>query len=122
MKNFIKAIDHIQLSMYPDGQKSIRYFYITILGMEEIPNPGSAGGIWLKSESVYLHFGIDPNFIPSEKAHIALSINDLPSLIEVCHKFSIPIDERGSSNSKRLYIKDPVGNKIELISIHNSSS
>ncbi|WP_421828360.1 VOC family protein [Larkinella sp.] len=116
INHFITAIDHIQLSMLPNGQEDIRNFYVTILGMEEVFNPGSTGGVWLKSGSIHIHFGVDPQLIPSKYAHIALRINNLPSFLERCHHFSIDIEKRDAVDvTHRIYIKDPFGNKIELI-------
>lgn len=80
----ILSIDHVQLAM-PAGQESkARAFYGDILGIPEVEKPEALqarGGVWFESGAVKIHLGVEDDFLPAKKAHPALVVSDLNSLI-----------------------------------------
>src|SRR5262245_60040029 len=81
------SIDHVQMPMTPGGEGRAREFYGAVLGMTEVPKPGSlaaSGGVWFVLGGVELHLGIEENFRPPRKSHPAVRIADLDRLAERC--------------------------------------
>jgi catechol 2,3-dioxygenase-like lactoylglutathione lyase family enzyme len=116
----ILSIDHVQLAMPANGEESARAFYIDVLGFIEIPKPAELakrGGVWLESESVQLHLGIEPNFHPARKAHPAFLVDNLKSLLAKVQGAGYEIDtsQPPLHGFKRAYVFDPFGNRIELM-------
>lgn len=115
----ILSIDHVQLTM-PAGQESkARAFYGDVLGFSEVKKPEALqarGGVWFESGAVKIHLGVEDDFLPAKKAHPALVVSDLNSLMgslksngfNVTEDHNIPGVERAFSN-------DPFGNRIEFI-------
>ena len=116
----ILSIDHVQIAMPASGEESARAFYMDVLGFIEIPKPAELakrGGVWLQSENVQLHLGIEPNFHPARKAHPAFIVNDLNSLITKAQSsgYEIDITQPPLDGFKRAHVFDPFGNRIELM-------
>jgi catechol 2,3-dioxygenase-like lactoylglutathione lyase family enzyme len=119
----ISGIDHIQLAIPSDGEDAARSFYGTILGLVEKPKPpdlAKRGGAWFENDCVKIHLGIDPNFHSARKAHPALLVKGLDSLIERFQGEGIAVDSRERDVYHRVYVSDPFGNRIELIDADHS--
>jgi len=113
-------LDHVQLAM-PAGQEDrARDFYVDILSLEEIAKPAELamrGGIWLRSDGVALHLGVDADFRPAKKAHPAFRCADYDGLIERLRERGVTVisDDVLFEGKTRCYIADPFGNRLELI-------
>ncbi|WP_030451999.1 glyoxalase [Herbidospora cretacea] len=111
----ITGIHHVQLAAPPGREDELRAFYRDRLDMIEIPKPAALagrGGVWFRGEAAELHLGVEGGFRPARKAHPALLVNDLG---EVLTRFpGAEIDQR-LPGYLRLYIHDPVGNRLELL-------
>ncbi|HEY2473390.1 MAG TPA: VOC family protein [Candidatus Cybelea sp.] len=115
-----RAIDHVQLAVPRGGEEKARVFYVDLLGMEEIPKPPellSRGGIWLRSGTVLLHLGVDPEFRAATKAHPAFRCADYGALIKRLTDRGVTVvpDNHLVEGREHCYIADPFGNRIELI-------
>jgi hypothetical protein len=115
----VVALDHVQLAMPPDGERTAEAFYSGLLGFERLPKPArlaARGGCWFRRGEVQVHLGVEADFRPARKAHPALRVRglrDLAATIEASgHAFrwddELPDVQRG-------YVDDPFGNRIELI-------
>jgi len=115
----INGIDHIQLAMPPGGEAAARSFYCGLLGLPEKSKPpvlARRGGCWFESGSVKIHLGVEPDFRPARKAHPALLVTDLPSLVEVLSEAGVTIvDDEPLEGYDRVYASDPFGNRLELM-------
>ena len=116
----ILSIDHIQIAMPAGEEERARTFYMGILGFIEIPKPAKLakrGGVWLQSENVQLHLGIEPNFHPARKAHPAFIVDDLNLLITKVQNAGCETDttQPPLDGFKRAHVFDPFGNRIELM-------
>jgi len=116
----ILSIDHVQIAMPAGSEERARAFYMKILGFTEIPKPAELakrGGVWLQSENVQLHLGIEPNFHPARKAHPAFIVYDLNSFIAKAESagFKTDTSQPPLDGFKRAHIFDPFGNRIELM-------
>jgi catechol 2,3-dioxygenase-like lactoylglutathione lyase family enzyme len=113
------AIDHVQLAMPAGEEERARGFYRDILGMAELEKPpklARRGGVWFSSGSVQIHLGVDHDFHPARKAHPALRCRDYEALVRMLaqHQMEVIADD-AQPGTRRSYIQDPFGNRIELI-------
>lgn len=116
----IYGIDHVQLAIPAGGEALARRFYGGLLGLTEIakpPNLAARGGAWFQCGSLQLHLGVEPDFRPARKAHPALLVRDLASLIKVLAAAGCEIkyDSERVEGFDRAFTSDPFGNRIELV-------
>jgi len=113
------AIDHVQLAMPEEQEAKAVSFYVDMLGLKRVPKPAgtSSGGAWFENETVKLHLGVEKDFRPARKAHPALIVEDLNSLVTLLrqHGYAVTSAEK-LSDLERVHVHDPFGNRIELIS------
>ena len=115
----LTRLDHIQLAMPPGGEDQARAFWRDLLGMvEEVkPEPlASRGGCWFRAGEIIVHIGVEKEFIPQRKAHLAFCVRDLDGLARKLEAggYSVTPDE-ALPNRQRFYTADPFGNRIEFI-------
>ncbi len=112
-------IHHVQVAIPKDGEERARHFYGELLGFDELPKPANLqkmGGVWFRTGNLELHLGIDPEFRPARKAHVAFQVSALPRL-------RARLSEAGYSTKDgeplpgyaRFYVDDPFGNRTELL-------
>ena len=116
----ILSIDHVQIAIPAGEEEKARTFYIDLLGFTEIPKPPELvkrGGAWFQSGNVQLHLGVESDFRPARKAHPALIVDELDSLIAKVQSAGYETDTSQPSldGYKRAHIFDPFGNRIELM-------
>lgn len=115
----IKGVDHVQLAMPPGGEDLARSFYGDLLGLPETPKPPNLarrGGCWFESETVKIHLGVEEDFRPARKAHPALLVNDLRSLVAALSDAGMQIvEDEPLEGYRRVYTADPFGNRLELM-------
>ena len=79
----LQAIHHVQLAM-PAGEEAMAAeFYVSVLGLVQVPKPphlAGRGGCWFEAGGVRVHLGVEPDFRPAKKAHPALVVDDLDAL------------------------------------------
>jgi catechol 2,3-dioxygenase-like lactoylglutathione lyase family enzyme len=113
------AIDHVQLAMPPGGEEVAREFYRDLLGMAEIPKPpelAKRGGCWFESGAVQIHLGVENDFHPAKKAHLALRCRDYAAFVSRLSEASVGVAEVDDiPEVRRCHIHDPFGNRIELL-------
>ncbi len=115
------ALDHIQLAM-PAGQESqARWFYSTLLGLDEVAKPiqlQARGGCWFRSATIELHLGVEADFRPARKAHPAFRVADLAQARAELSSAGIAIGEDDSlPHVRRFFVSDPFGNRIEFVQV-----
>lgn len=112
-------IHHVQVAM-PDGREAeARAFYGDLLGFPEIDKPDtlkSLGGVWFSTGNIDLHVGVEKDFRPQKKAHIAYEVGDLDAVLQRVAKAGYPVqlDDR-LPGFRRFYTEDPFGNRIEIL-------
>jgi len=113
------TLDHVQVAMPPGGEDAARAFYRDLLGLAELPKPaelGHRGGCWFALGDRQLHLGVEADFRPARKAHVALAVSDLGALRErlgaagVVVRDDVPLDDR-----RRFFADDPFGNRTEFL-------
>lgn len=115
----IIGIDHVQLAIPHGGEAMARAFFVDALGMEEVPKPAHlavSGGCWFAGGSAHIHCGVEREFTPAQRAHPALLVDDLVSLVRRLEQNGIPFAPgKPLDGYRRGDIMDPFGNRIELM-------
>jgi catechol 2,3-dioxygenase-like lactoylglutathione lyase family enzyme len=118
-RDTVPLIDHVQIAVPAGGEEQARRFYGAVLGLKEIEKPANLrkrGGVWFMTGNVHLHLGVDPAFRPAEKAHVAFQVSGLAAIrgrLEAAG-YTVAEDEP-LPGIDRLYVKDPFGNRMELL-------
>lgn len=112
----VLRIDHVQLSIPPDGEAEARRFYGDVLGFHEVPKPEAMrarGGMWFAEG---IHLGLEPEMKPLVKAHPALVVDDLDGLVARLTAAGVAFTEaKDQPGVRRGHVRDPFGNRIELV-------
>ena len=115
----ITRIEHVQLAMPAGGEDRARAFYGRVLGIEEIPKPANLakrGGCWFERGELKIHLGVEADFRPARKAHLALLVTDLTRLQEDLEAAGCRLKtDEPLEGYHRIYVDDPFGNRIELM-------
>ncbi len=113
------GIHHVMVAMPVGGEKQARRFYGVLLGLEEIEKPASLrgrGGVWFMTGNLQLHLGVDPDFRPAEKAHVAFEVAGLAGVRRQLGAVGYDAtDDEPLPGFDRCYVKDPFGNRVELL-------
>jgi len=91
-------------------------FFTGKLGIPEVPKPPALavrGGCWFETGAVRVHVGVEEDFRPARKAHPALRVFGLDDLVEQAALDIVWSDE--IPGTRRGFVADPFGNRIELI-------
>ncbi|NNM99052.1 MAG: tRNA uridine-5-carboxymethylaminomethyl(34) synthesis GTPase MnmE [Candidatus Eremiobacteraeota bacterium] len=121
MKRYATArIEHLQIAIPAGGEDAARVFYGTLLALRELPKPAelaARGGLWFRSGSIALHLGIDPDFHPAGKAHVAFACSEYASVLARLAAAGVAVanDALPFEGRAHCYVADPFGNRIELI-------
>ena len=111
--------DHVRLAMPAGGEATARDFYARLLGLGEVAKPpelAARGGCWFERGALRIHLGVDADFRPARKAHPALRVTEFAGLIARLGGGGCTIVEDSPfEGSRRAYVDDPFGNRIELI-------
>ncbi len=90
-----------------------------LLGLPEQPKPphlAKRGGCWFESDTVKIHLGVEAEFRPARKAHPALLVTDLPTLVGRLRAAGVElVDDEPLEGYDRVYAYDPFGNRLELL-------
>jgi catechol 2,3-dioxygenase-like lactoylglutathione lyase family enzyme len=115
----IQRLDHVQLAYPPGRDDDARAFYGDLLGCVEVEKPApmrARGGMWFQAGGIGLHLGVEPDFRPSVKAHVAFVVDDLDALVArltaAGHEWTPTSELPGV---RRGHTRDPFGNRLELI-------
>ncbi|MFC4337802.1 VOC family protein [Salininema proteolyticum] len=116
---FDYRLHHVQLSIPAGGEDRAREYYADVLGMTEVRKPPELeknGGLWVRTDSLEIHLGIEPDYSPMVKAHPGIIVGDLDRL-------AARLEEKGCEvawNSdfigfRRFHTRDPFGNRLEFM-------
>ncbi len=114
-------LDHVQIAAPPSCEPAARHFFGDLLGLEELPKPSSLsarGGCWFSLGTRQLHIGVDADFRPAGKTHVALRVDpaELDALSARLSAAGFPITwDTDLPGERRFYSTDPWGNRIEFL-------
>jgi catechol 2,3-dioxygenase-like lactoylglutathione lyase family enzyme len=115
----IDRLEHVQLAMPAGGEAQARVFYSGVLGIPEIAKPpilAKRRGCWFERSTLKIHLGVETEFRPARKAHPALLVVDLNTLVDRLKSAGYAVrDDEPLEGYHRVYVDDPFGNRIELM-------
>jgi len=115
----LTGIDHVQIAIPAGSEDEAQHFYVGVLGFAEVPKPSAQaarGGCWFERGPLKLHLGVDKDFHPATKAHVAFLTDDLQGLAtrarDAGYRLAEDVPVEGYD---RIFVFDPFGNRIELM-------
>jgi len=115
----VLRLDHVQVAMPKGLEAEAEAFYGGTLGLEVRAKPpvlAARGGCWFSSGDVKVHLGGEPDFRTAAKAHLALVVEGIASLVDALASAGHPVTwDAELAGVRRCYVADPFGNRIELI-------
>jgi len=108
------GIDHVQLAMPAGEEARAEAFYEGLLAIPRVPKPehlAKRGGCWFEGDGIKVHLGVEEGFRPARKAHPALLVSGLDTLVGRLEEAGHPVTVSDGQH----YVDDPFGNRIELI-------
>lgn len=84
------------------------------------PSPASLaarGGVWFDCGGLQVHLGVEDDFRPAKKAHVAFVVDDLAAIAQALARAGRAVvrDVEQVEGSVRLFTDDPFGNRVELM-------
>jgi catechol 2,3-dioxygenase-like lactoylglutathione lyase family enzyme len=114
-------LDHVQIAAPPGCEPAARRFFGELVGLEELEKPEplrARGGAWFRLGERQLHIGVEPEFGPARKAHVALRVApaELDDLAARLAAAGAPVTwDDDLPGERRFYSEDPWGNRIEFL-------
>ena len=113
------GLHHVLLAIPPGGEDVARSFYLEVLGLTEVAKPAelaARGGLWLRSDALEIHLGVEADFRPARKAHPGVLVADLDALVERLEAAGVvPEWDELFPGMRRCYVDDPHGNRLEFL-------
>lgn len=114
----ILGLDHVQLGAPRGCEAAARTFFTGVLGLPELAKPAvlqANGGAWFGlPDGRQLHVGVQEPFAPAEKAHPCLRCASLAAVVARLKSQHIAF-EPDTRLPGRLYLRDPWGNRLEIM-------
>ena len=116
----ITGFNHVSITIPKGKEDEGRAFYCGVLGLPEIPKPESLqgrGGFWVKVGDRQLHVSVEDGVDrTTTKAHVAYEVDALERWKQRLAEHKITIsDSVPIPGYVRFEIRDPFGNRVELI-------
>lgn len=118
----IIEINHIQVTVPAAAEEASKHFYGSLLGLEEIRKPAilrNRGGAWYRCGAVELHLSIEDRQADNQasRRHVCFVVADLAKAEDVMREGGVEIipDNQPIENWRRFYVRDPGGNRIEIV-------
>jgi hypothetical protein len=113
------ALDHIQFAIPVGAEDTARSYWVNLVGLTEVDKPPALkarGGAHFESGNLFVHVGVEKDFVPARKAHPALRVRDLDALAVLLTNDGY--DVRWSDEipgTRRFHTDDPFGNRVEFV-------
>ena len=113
------GIDHVQIAIPRTLEEKCLAFYRGLIGAMEIAKPEELqnnGGAWFQLPNLQLHIGVDPEPSPPSKRHICFLVPDVQAAHAMLDAAGVSIEKYGSvGDCLRFFVRDPAGNRIEIV-------
>jgi catechol 2,3-dioxygenase-like lactoylglutathione lyase family enzyme len=115
----IQELHHVNVTVPGDLEVATKRFYGSVLGLEELPKPEGTrkSGAWYQIGTVQLHLSIEDEADGLSARHICLAVSDLDKAQRRFQNAGVDIipDDRPIPGTSRFYVRDPGGNRIEIV-------
>jgi catechol 2,3-dioxygenase-like lactoylglutathione lyase family enzyme len=113
------SVYHVQVAMPVGGEDRARWFYGEVLGLTEMVKPDTLrgrGGVWFQSGNLQVHLGVEADFMPARKAHVAYAVEGIDVVRGRFVEAGIGVtDDDALPGFARFYTVDPFGNRVEIL-------
>ena len=124
----VARIDHINITVAPDGIDAVRDFYVRALGLHEGPRPAFPfPGYWLyTNDQAIVHIAGKSSVSDATNTgklnHVALACDDITEMTARLEQQRIPYRVRDvpGERLRQVFITDPAGVVLELNFIINA--
>ena len=117
----ILALHHVNLTFPPELEAETIRFYAETLGLERLPKPRGrrSEGAWLGVGAMEIHLSPDGPGRAEQLAadrHVCLTVSNLDAIETLLRQAGAAIepDPRPPSGHRRLFSRDPAGNRLEF--------
>jgi len=115
----IIGLDHVQVAIPLGGEEQARRFYAGLLSMVEILKPvelAAREGCWFQAAGVFIHLGVQADFVQARKAHPAFVVSNLQALYDKLDQAGIEVKkDTALPDVYRFFDKDPFGNRLQFM-------
>lgn len=119
MTHEVLGLDHMQIAIPVGGEPTAIEFYNGVLGLPQLPKPepqALRGGCWFQAGPTQIHIGVEADFRPAKKAHPALIVRGLDTLVEALKAAGHDVRAGDTIDGvTQTFTDDPFGNRIELV-------
>ncbi len=116
----ITAVDHVQVTVPPELERTAKHFYGELLGLCEIEKPEELkprGGAWYGLDNAQFHLAIDAGASGvGSRRHVCFAVSDLEAARAAFKSQGLEmIDEPIQADGlMRFFLRDPAGNRVEI--------
>src|ERR1022692_488058 len=111
-------LSHINVSMPKGSEDVARAFYVSLLGLQEIPKPEPLrvrGGVWFDAGGLDVHISVEDQKAGADaQRHFGLECSEVDGLRARLKAAGIETDDGRPAPWKRFFVRDPFGNRIEI--------
>ena len=116
----VTALHHVNVTVPAELEAATKEFYGEILGLKQIPKPAASRqtGAWYQIGETQLHLSVDDEPAELSSRHICFTVSDLAAAEKRFRAAGVEItaDPRPVPGSPRFYVRDPGGNRLEIVS------
>jgi catechol 2,3-dioxygenase-like lactoylglutathione lyase family enzyme len=114
----VEGLDHVTVTSPEELESEVLEFYEHFLGLKRLTKPEGArpAGGWFALGGSELHVSRDSHN-PPPAAHLAITVGDFDEVVRRLRESGFHIEQaRPIVGRKRLFTRDPAGNRIEIVS------
>ena len=117
----VVGLHHVQLAMPQGEEEAAVKFYGYLLGLEQVEKPpelAPRGGVWFRGPEIEFHLGVEDGFQPGDQGASGVHGRGLGPPADAAWTrpgIRVSEDEVQLEGFHRVYVRDPFGNRIELI-------
>lgn len=118
MIQFVR-FDHLLLPIPPGASKAANAFYGGLLRLAELPGPHPGGALWYQAGDVQLHLREEAAASPAathSNRHPAFEVANLSEVQAWLAAQQVPLEAASPIEGRqRFFLRDPFGNRLELL-------
>lgn len=119
----VVGIDHVQVTVPVERMEAALAFYGGVLGLRALPQPARENpepGAWYAVGAAELHLRAEPvdgETLRASRRHVALLVDDIAAAEAALAAAGVALlpDRRPVPGQRRLFVRDPGGNRLELV-------
>jgi catechol 2,3-dioxygenase-like lactoylglutathione lyase family enzyme len=110
-------LQHVSVEVRPDQVEDCVAFW-RLLGFEQVePPPSLTRFTWVERNGTQIHLMPFDDPVTTVRGHAAVVVDDLDATVEQLRSKGFETNEGSNAwNAPRVFVRDPAGNHIELMS------